>query len=240
MNNFFLVQLFDWGSRDQGKWMRRTQALFRQLGLPWLLRRALDPTCDMTSFEVRQNLWHFATQTLAYAVPGDFAAFGCFDGKTAVIYQKVLDDFGSPRRLHLYDHFQTGLHLGEADVRAELEKNFREAGVRSPVIHEGDFHATIPAALPAEIACMDIDCGTGGDPLLHEATVLYLLEHVYPRMAPGAIGVLMDFHEPGVTTCPDYNPGVGRACRKFFAGKPETVHSLWAGEYPQGYFRKRP
>jgi O-methyltransferase len=166
-------------------------------------------------------------------------AFGCFDGKTAVIYQKVLDEFGSDRRLHLYDHFRVGFHLQGRDIRAEVERNFRDAGVRPPLIHEGDFHQTIPSALPAEIACMDIDCGYGGDPDLHEVTMLHLLEHIYPRMTAGAIGILMDYHEPARSPCRDCSPGVGRACRKFFANRAEKVSPIWAGEYPQGYFRKR-
>jgi len=239
MNNLFLVDSFDWGRRNEGKWMRRAQSLLARVRIPWLLRRAIDPNSEMTTVEARQNLWHFAMQTLAYNVRGDFAAFGCFDGKTAVIYQKVLDEFGSDRQLHLYDHFRIGFHLQGCDIRAEVERNFRAAGVRPPIIHEGDVRLTIPSALPAEIACMDIDCGYGGDSELHEATVLHLLEHVYPRMTPGAIGILMDYHELDVSPCRDCNPGVGRACQKFFANRVEKVSPIWAGEYPQGYFRKR-
>jgi len=238
MNNLFLVQLFDWGVGDEGRCLRCVQAFLRRVGVPWILRRSLDPTRDMTNAQIRQNLWHFASQTVAYGVKGDFACFGCFEGKTAVIYQKVLEHFGDGRQLHLYDHFQCTFHLRDGDVRGALERNFESAGVRQPVVHNGDFRTTVPASLPAEIAFVDIDCGCGADPGIHEANVLHLLEHVYPRMSPGAVGVLMDYHEPGTTTCADYNPGVGRACRKFFAGKPEKVHSLWADEYAQGYFRK--
>ena len=238
-NNLFLGELFDWNREGEDRWLRLARLVIRRLKLPWSIRRIPDPLSQMTTAEMRLNLWHFAAQTLAYDVPGDFASFGCFDGKTAVIYQKVLDGYGSTRRLHLYDNFKSSFHLHDTDLHAEVDLNFKSAGVRPGVIHAGDFRETLPSALPGELACLDIDCGCGGDPDLHAATLLHVLEHVYPRMTPGAVGVLTDYHVRGMTRCPDYNPGVRHACDRFFASRAEKVVPLWAGAYAQAYFRKR-
>lgn len=238
MDNLFLAKLFDWNTRPEGEALHFAQRVMRKLGSPWRLERAMNPQRDMTNFAQRANLWHFASQVIAYGVPGDFAEFGCFDGKTAAIFQKVLSEGAPQRRLHVYDHFQIGFAMTGRDIRAELERNFAEAGVPLPVIHEGDFNETVPAQVPAQLAFVHIDCGFGGDPGAHAATVKRLLEHAYPRMAPGAVGVLMDYYEDGRSSGADFNPGAGIAARSFFADKPEKVSALWAQEYTHGYFRK--
>jgi O-methyltransferase len=46
--------------------------------------------------------------------------------------------------------------------------------------------------------------------------MLHCLEAVYPRMSPGAIGVLMDYHDPERTLRGwDCAPGVKQACDRF-------------------------
>lgn len=236
MDNFFLTRLFDWDRR--GPRMARANRLLRCLNIPWTIRRALDPKAEMTTLEQRINLWHLAQQPLAYDVPGDFVELGCFDGKTAVIFARALQECGPGRALHLYDHFQIASHLGGRDIREVLIENFRAAACAPPVLHPGDFRATVPAELPERIAFVHIDCGFGGDIDQHRATVFRLLEHVYPRMARGAIGVLMDYHDPAGSGAAGHNPGASLAAQAFFEGRPEKMTAIWAGEYSHGFFRK--
>ena len=238
MDDFFLTRLFDWGRHDGGPWMNRANRLLRRLKIPWTIRRALDPRANMTTLEQRLNLWHLAQQPLAYDVPGDFIELGCFDGKTAVILARVLEESGPGRQLHLYDHFQIAFHLPGCDIQEMLLENFRQAGCTPPVVHAGDFRATVPAQLPERIAFAHLDCGCGGDVDQHRATVIHLLEHVYPRMPHGAIGVLMDYRDPARPGAPSHNPGVSLAAQEFFKTRPEKMIGLWAGEYAHGFFRK--
>ena len=236
MNNFFLTRLFDWDHR--GPRMACANRWLRRLKIPWTIRSALDPKAEMTTVEQRLNLWHLAQQPLAYDVPGDYVELGCFDGKTAVIFGRALEESGSGRQLHLYDHFQIGFHLHGRDIKDELRENFRQAGCPPPVLHPGDFRATVPAELPERIAFAHVDCGFGGEVDQHRAMVLHLLDHLYPRMPRGAIGVLMDYHDAALGEGVSHNPGATLAAREFFVGRPEKMIGIWAGEYAHGFFRK--
>lgn len=238
MDNFVIVKHFDWGTDSEEKRPEEVRELARQLGPKWRVERAMDPASDMTNVAQRANLWHFASQVIAYGVPGDFVEFGSFDGKCGVIFQKVIDATDPMRRLHLYDHFQFEFNLTGRDIQSELKRNFASASASPPVIHVGDFEDTVPDELPETLALVHIDCGFGGDPEAHAEAIERLLEHAYPRMSPGAVGLLMDYHEAGRSEGPDHNPGVAIAARRFFSDKPEKVSLLWAGEYSHGYFRK--
>jgi hypothetical protein len=69
--------------------------------------------------------------------------------------------------------------------------------------------------------------------------VEHCLEHAYPRMKPGAVGVLMDYHDPERTVEGwDCNPGVKEACDRFFRHRPEVVQMLYGKEYSHAFFRK--
>lgn len=238
MDNLIITQYFEWDQRLRGLLPRLVERTARRLHLKWHFERAMDPMRDMTNVMQRANLWHFATQVIAYGVAGDFAEFGCFDGKTAVLFQKILDVSGDTRKLHLYDHFQIAFTKSGRNIKNELRANFVHAGASLPVIHEGDFADTVPAQLPTTLAFVHIDCGFGGDSEQHEQVVYRLLEHVYPRMRPGAVALLMDYYEEGRCSGINHNPGVARAARRFFEAKPEKVSLLWADEYSHGYFRK--
>jgi len=238
MNNGFLVQIFDWEQRLTSIFPRILNKLFSLMKTPWVIRRGTDPGKDMTNVEQRLNLWHLSSQTLAYGVPGDFAELGCFDGKTAVIFARVIEHFAPDRHLHLYDHFRISFNLTGRDIKQELLDNFQIANCPAPVIHNGDFIDTIPKELPDAIAFAHIDCGFGGDVGAHKLTVLHLLQHIYPRMSPGGIIVLMDYYDAATGAKVDVNPGVALAAHEFFADKPEKVSALWANEYTQGYVRK--
>ncbi|PZV06455.1 MAG: hypothetical protein DCF22_23835 [Leptolyngbya sp.] len=205
MNNAFLAQLFDWGASKKKGALWFINGVLRRLGIPFVVRRAIDPTRDMTNLEQRLNLWHLASQPLAYGVEGNVVELGCFDGKTAVIFARVIEQLAPDRQLHLYDHFRIGFNLTGRDIQQEVINNFQTAGCKLPVIHNEDFRVTVPGELPEQIAFIHIDCGFGDDVEMHRATVLYLLQHLYPRMPQGAIAVLMDYHDP--TVSPGFNFG---------------------------------
>ncbi len=238
MESAFLNRWFDWERPRKGSPITFLNKVLRRLRLPWGLYQFMDPCRDMTNVEQRINLWHLASQPLAYGVSGDLVELGCFDGKTATIFSRVMEELAPDRHLHLYDHFQIGFNLTGRDIYQEVLRNFYTTGCKPPVIHNGDFAVTVPADLPAQIAFVHIDCGFGGDPEQHKNTILFLLEHVYPRMPQGAIGVLMDYYDPALCSGGNVNPGVAWAADAFFADKPETVGVLWANEYTHGYFRK--
>jgi hypothetical protein len=61
------------------------------------------------------------------------------------------------------------------------------------------FEETIPDQLPDEISLLHIDCGFGAPEEQHRQNVLFCLNHAYPRMTKGAIGIIMDYHCTGRT-----------------------------------------
>ena len=70
--------------------------------------------------------------------------------------------------------------------------------------------------------------------------MLRALSHVYQRLSPGGILVLMDYHVPGLTVeGNDSNPGVRPAADAFFADRPERVITLYGGPCSHGYVRKQ-
>ena len=192
----------------------------------------------MCSPEQRINLYLLADQTIAFGVPGDFVELGCYEGQTASVIASVLQHHGSERRLHLYDDFQCDFS-GRGGVRERLMRNLRDFGPHKPVVHDGRFEDTLPNALPERIAFVHIDCGVGDLPENHRQIVRRCLETVYPRMSPGAIGVLMDYHDPERTVRGwDSNPGVKEACDRFFQHKPECIQILYGNRYSHAFFRK--
>jgi len=184
------------------------------------------------------HLYHQFTDVLMRQVAGDVVELGCHEGHTAIFLQKILDSFGSDRRLHVYDSFQglperTPQDAGTAQFlqpgtlvttpQAVLD-NFAKADVRPPEIHAGWFHETLSGGLPEQIAFAHLD----GD---FYDSILVSLRHVYPRLSTGAVVVVDDYTWSGT-------PGAKRACDEFFADKPERIHRVFGST--QGTFRKQP
>lgn len=218
----------------EGKWGKAIHRL--RLALAAL--RGPDHLRVMSSREHRMNFAHLLDQVLAFGVPGEVVEIGSYNGQTALFFQSLLEDTGSAKELHLYDDFHT-LRI-DPDPLATLKGRFTAHGRRLPHIHRGDIHHTLPAQLPERIAFAHIDCGSGLPNEQHRDLILHALQSVYPRMAPNAIGVLMDYHDPAHTLFgADSNPGVKMACDAFFADKPERMSTVFGGYYSQGFFRKR-
>jgi O-methyltransferase len=113
-----------------------------------------------------------------------------------------------------------------------LRYNFKKDNLPLPEIHRGWFKDTLPNGLPDKICFAYLD----GD--LYES-ILVSLEHVYPKLAKGAVCLIDDYNDPSINTL-GWNklPGVKKACDEYLSNKPEKVTLLYAGEYPHGFFRK--
>ena len=222
-------------------------------------------SCHMLNIEEEMNIYHLLSQAVLLGVPGEVVELGCFDGRTAAIMQKTLDELKSDKKLHLYDAFEGLPAPTEKDgdcllveggcwtVPSEIPRIFRNAGLgdKLPLIHKGWFKDTLKNQLPDQICFAHLD----GDMY---TSIMESLENVYPRLAKGAIVVIDDYCEPGLhkeieelinknaytiessrkVKITDLAPGVKRACDEFLADKKEKVHVLISGEERQGFFRK--
>jgi len=244
LDNFFVTEYFDWKPQPLSRRVRIINAILAKLGF-WS-RLAPPPfTGLMTNVEKRMNMFHLASQVLAYGVRGDLVEVGCHNGQSCVLLRKVIDYYDSSRALHAYDSFQ-GLPERRAEdrdsysgfakggLRASQERlldNFRSLGLKPPEIHAGWFKDTLPTQLPDRICFAHLD----GD---FYDSILTSLEHVYPRLSKGAVCLIDDYCDPAVNKGWSKLPGVKRACDEFLADKPERVSGLYAGDYSHGYFRR--
>lgn len=219
----------------------------------------------MINIEQGMNIYHLLNQILLLDIPSEVVELGCCYGNTAAIIQKILDDFKSNKRLHVYDSFE-GLpaitegdgdideEFSEGDLKAsdnDLIKTFKKFNLKIPQIHKGWFKDTLPQELPEKICFAHLD----GD--LY-SSIKESLEGIYHRLTKGAIVVIDDYCDPNLLTkiqeginaneysketgrickLKDILPGVKNACDEFFADKPEKVIILIAGEERHGYFMK--
>ncbi len=236
MHNFQICDpVFD---RPVGRKHRVLAALARLLGIKAELVPAHDPTTQMITPEQRINLWHLVEQVLAYRVPGDFVDLGCFDGRTSAFVAGILARHDPQRRLHLYDSFEHNLGLF-CDTRQALLANFQARQLPDPIIHAGRFEVTLPGELPPVIAFAQIDCGVGGPPEFHAALIKRCLEHVWPRLAPGAVCVVQDYHDPASgSKAVDYYPFIKATVDEFLTPHGVSAVALFSGQYSHGFFRK--
>jgi O-methyltransferase len=188
------------------------------------------------SAEQRNNLYLLADQALAFGVVGDFVEVSHNRGSTAHVIASVIDHHSAPATFHLFDN--------SLDGEAHYPKTLldpRACGSCTVKLHEGEHEDTLPHELPATIAFAHIDCGQGDPPDLHCQRILYCLRAIYPRMSPGAICMLMDYHDPlRAVSGRDVEPGVKMACDHFLLHKPECMQLLFGGQSSHGFFRKVP
>jgi len=236
MHNLFVNgDFFDWQTSGSPR-LRWTNRMLGKAGFTSRLRQP-GSTGFMTNIEQRINLYHLVSQVLAYRVPGDLMEVGTYIGSTASLIQWVIDGEGQGQRLHVYDSFEKS--WGAPDPLDELKRNIQEYCGTLPVVHKGQFEATIPALLPDAISFINIDCGYDGPPEEHGAVMCHVLGHVYPRLSPGAICSLIDYWKPGLHDgLHNPNPGVQPAVDQFLADKPEVVSVLFAHEMTHAYVRK--
>lgn len=243
MENAFITQYFDWNGKPSWK-VRAINAVLAKLGSE---SRLVPPraTGEQTNVEQRMNLFHLASQVLAYGVPGDVVEIGTHKGSSAVLLRAVIDHYAPQRELHVYDAF-----VGASPD--ELLANFERYKLRPPAVHAGWFRDTLPRELPDRVAFAHCDVGWGQPAEALEESVRLALASVYPRMPRGAILVFADYCDPQLYERPGYTfprtitnralwnlyPPVRKACDAFFADKPETMAVLYSGHYSHGYVRK--
>jgi O-methyltransferase len=212
--------------------------VIRKLGFNYDLTPLPNGRVLMHTVEQRINFSLLAMCNLVYNVPGEWAEFVCYNGQSAMVFQKVLDKYKPGSKIMLYDSFNAKYALNE-DIKQNLLSNFKKQGLAEPLLIEGNFFDTIPAQLMDMYSLVHIDCGVGGDQELHQKLVGHLLHHIYPRLSKGAVLLLMDYHDT-ITTIKGapINPGVKAACEHFFADKPEKVISLYGNQYSHGFIFK--
>ena len=170
--------------------------VLQKLNTGFRLERVVNAYFDMTTLEQRLSLVQLLTDVVQCGVAGDVVECGCFEGKTAALLTRVAHELDSSRVVHVYDSFGAGFFLGSsADIEERLRANFAAVEARLPQIHKGAFEETIPAQLPAKISFAHIDVGTGADTEIHKSAVLHCLNHVYGRLSPGGVCVLMDCND---------------------------------------------
>jgi len=168
-------------------------------------------------------VWRELEKTLAKGVPGAVVEFGCYVGTTSLFIRRLLDETGQSdsHEFHVYDSF-TGLpgklpqdasaagvdfQAGKLSVsKKEFLHQFHAAHLRPPVVHKGWFNELAASDVPEQIAYAFLD----GD--FYES-ILTSLQLVWPRLSPGATLLIDDYQRESL-------PGVERAIRDFFQGKP--------------------
>ncbi len=219
--------------------MQLINKVLNKIGSPLWLAPRFDYREDMVSMEQVVNFQHLMARVLEAHVPGDVVELGCYTGNTSAIIGTILREAESNKEFHVYDTFDHNLSREKIDILGKFVENMKREKLDLPYIHRGDLMRNLPAELPDRISFAHIDLGVGGDPDSHRECLLHCLEQVYDRMPHGAIGVLMDYHEEGVTiNGADVNPGVKLACDEFFRGKAEKMYTLYGGPCSHGFFKK--
>jgi len=219
--------------------IKKINQVLRRLKFPYEFNVIPDGRVHMHTMEQRMNFHLLAACNLDYEVPGAWVELGCYTGQSAMVFQKLLDKKGKDQKIVLFDNFRAKYAL-TTDIKKNLIDNFVKNGLSKPQLVEGNFFETVPSQLPAELAFVHIDCGIGDDPEKHREIIVYLLEHVYPRLSKGGVILFMDYHDPNETINGlPINIGVKLACDNFFKDKSETVYTLYGNNYSHGYIIKK-
>lgn len=167
-------------------------------------------------------------RSLATGTTGDVVEFGCYIGTTSVPMAKRLSS--TDRKLFVYDSFQglpektpqdespAGLQFqaGElAATKAQLIKNFKQAGLRLPVITKGWFSEIAPERVPEQIVFAYLD----GD---YYHSIIDPLKLIWSRLSTGAIVVVDDYANEAL-------PGAAKAVDEWLLTHPAKLrieHSL--------------
>ncbi|MBK9639675.1 MAG: hypothetical protein IPO63_18450 [Bacteroidetes bacterium] len=218
--------------------IRLFNKVIKRIGFNYELTRLPNGRVHMHTIEQRINFSLLALCNLVYKVPGEWAEFGCYNGQSAMVFQKILDTYKSGSKITLFDSF-VAKYVKHETVKKNLLSNFKNQGLGEPILIEGNFYDTVPSSLAEQYSLVHIDCGVGGDQLLTQKLVEYLLNHIYHRLSKGAVLLFMDYHDPNSTwKGVPINPGVKAACDRFFEDKPEKVFSLYGNHYSHGFIFK--
>ncbi len=149
-------------------------------------------------------------------LPGDVVEFGCYQGDSSVIFQRILEENKASKKLWLYDSFaglpkksefdasSAGENFQEGELpasKAELIRRFKKINLRVPIIRKAFFEELSEADLPEAISFGFLD----GD---FYQSIRTSLELSAPRMEKGGILVVHDYNNPEL-------PGPARAVEEF-------------------------
>ena len=119
--------------------------VIRKLGFNYELTPLPNGRVHMHTVEQRINFSLLAMCNLVYNVPGEWAEFGCYNGQSAIVFQKVLDKYKPGSKIMLYDSFTAKYALNE-DIKQNLLSNVKKQGLAEPLLNPvGDIlYTTIP------------------------------------------------------------------------------------------------
>jgi len=151
---------------------------------------------------------------------GAIVEFGCYIGTTSLFIRRLLDQRGDTREFHVYDSFEGLPVKSDADesrageqfkdgelavTKQQFIREFKKAGLQTPVIHKGWFKDVAGYDVPDAIAFAFLD----GD--FYES-IRDSLRLVLPRMQAGACIVFDDYAREAL-------PGVEKAVRELLPGR---------------------
>ncbi len=168
-------------------------------------------------------VWRELEKVLQANTSGGIVEFGCYAGTSSLFIRRLLDQYkqSDARAFHVYDSFAglpeksvqdnnaagVDFEAGKLYVsKADFIHEFRAANVQLPVIHKGWFDQMGEKDVPPEIAFAFLD----GD---FYGSIISSLRLVWPRLTEGGIILVDDYQRETL-------PGVERAIRDFFQGKP--------------------
>ncbi len=161
--------------------------------------------------------------TLKDGVIGDVVEFGCYVGTTSVPVGNRLMD--TDKKLFVYDSFEglpdkstedespAGLQFKTGELlasKAQLIRNFKQAGVPLPIMTKGWFSEIDPSRIPDKICFAYLD----GD---YYHSVLDPLKLIWHKLTPGAIVVVDDYVNEAL-------PGAARAVDSWLRNHPAKIH----------------
>ncbi len=157
----------------------------------------------------------------ANQIAGDIVEFGCYVGTSSLFIERLLQTTDNlDKTLHVYDSFAglpdksiedasvAGSDFKAGELKAtkrQLIKNFKQAGLRLPVIHKGWFDELSSSDVPTPIAFALLD----GD---FYNSINASLRLIWSQLSPGGIIVVDDYGKSNL-------PGVTRAVADFFVNQ---------------------
>lgn len=163
--------------------------------------------------------------TIDNNVNGDIVEFGCYSGTTSLFIRRLLNIIDvNDRQFHVYDSFEglppktikdasvAGTEFKAGELKAskrQLIKNFKKAGLKTPIIHKSWFDELKEKDVPGSIAFAFLD----GD---FYYSILSSINHVWPKLNTNGRLVIDDFDKSNL-------PGVTRAINDFFIGTNQHI-----------------
>jgi O-methyltransferase len=167
---------------------------------------------DQVSKEELSVIVRECERTLHRQIPGDIVEFGCYSGTTSLFLQRLLQEHGAGKTLHVYDSFAGLPPKGAADEsptgvqfragaltssKADFIKHFKQAHLQLPIIHKAWFEELQPADIPVAVSFAFLD----GDFFASITQSFHLIEN---RLTKGSVIVVDDYQSEAL-------PGAKRA-----------------------------